>query len=313
MSVVVDRHARAMGGPAQVIVYAHSPHHADNLAGLALERIEILEDTWSRFRPDSALSRLNERAGRGPQSMGPDLALLVIAMLEASAVTQGRYDPTVLHSMTRLGYDRDFAAVIAREALEVAAAVTSPTPGTLHIDFDPTASTVTLPRGVGLDPGGIGKGLAADIVTSEIEAAGATGVLVNLGGDVVTRGTASGAPWLVGIHDDRLPSSPVIEQVTLTDALPAIATSSTLKRRWHGRHHVVSPLTGLPAETDLAQVSVQAPSGWLAEAATTCVLLLGEHAGANWLREQGFNGLLLPADTTRSSTHVAARGGRVHA
>ena len=302
-----------MGGPAQVIVYAHSRAHADDLARLALERIEILEVTWSRFRPESALSRLNGRAGRGPQRIGPDLALLVAAMLEASAMTEGRYDPTVLHSMTRLGYDSDFAAVIAREALQVAADEASPTPGAHVVDFDPTASTVALPRGVGLDPGGIGKGLAADIVTSEIEAAGATGVLVNLGGDVVTRGAAGGEPWRVGIHDDRLPTSPVIEHVNLTSAHPTIATSSTLKRRWYGRHHVVSPLTGLPAETDLAQVTVQAPSGWLAEAATTCVLLLGEHEGARWLADHGFDGLLLPVDTARSSTHVDAREGRVHA
>ena len=57
-------------------------------------------------------------------------------------------------------------------------------PGCDGIIVDRTASSVTLPRDVEIDPGGLGKGLAADLVTAELLAAGARGVLVNLGGDL---------------------------------------------------------------------------------------------------------------------------------
>jgi len=45
---------------------------------------------------------------------------------------------------------------------------------------DPAGPAVTLPAGVGLDPGGIGKGYAADLLVAELRAAGAAdGLLVD--------------------------------------------------------------------------------------------------------------------------------------
>lgn len=154
---------------------------------------------------------------------------------------------------------------------------------------------MTLPAGTGLDPGAIGKGLAADLVCAELMAAGAHGVLANVGGDLVAHGTVEGGPWAVGIVDDRDGSQACT--VVLADDRRAVATSSSLKRRWHGRHHVIDPVNGLPAGSDLEQASVIAPSGWEAEAAATCALLLGAEAGAAWLRERGYGALLIPAPT----------------
>ena len=47
-----------------------------------------------------------------------------------------------------------------------------------------------LPAGAGFDPGGIGKGLAADLAVAEALTEGAAGVCVNLGGDVRLEGSA---------------------------------------------------------------------------------------------------------------------------
>jgi len=62
------------------------------------------------------------------------------------------------------------------------------------------ATTVRLPAGTGFDAGGIGKGLAADLVTTEAIAAGADGICVNLGGDLRVAGTGPDGAWTVGIE-----------------------------------------------------------------------------------------------------------------
>ena len=301
---LAERHQRAMGSDAQVLVRAATQAAADDLARLALVRVHLLEQCWSRFLPGSALTLLNARAGQGPQPISPDMEILVATMLEAAEWTEGAFDPTVLGAVRANGYDADFAEVIARDALRTIDDVLAPSLGTAGIVLDRDRHTVSLPSGVGIDPGAIGKGLAADVVADEIHAAGAEGVLVNLGGDVCARGTAGREDWTVGIQDDRIPGSPVIDHVTLNGDRRAVATSSSLRRRWNGRHHVIDPLTGRPSQSDLAQVTVIAPCGWQAEAATTYALVRGASAATDWLEAQSLEALLFPHDPAAPSLRV---------
>jgi thiamine biosynthesis lipoprotein len=194
--------------------------------------------------------------------------------------------------------------VIARDSLRAIDEALAPSRGTAGIVLDRDQHTLSLPSGVGIDPGAIGKGLAADIIADEIHAAGAEGVLVNLGGDVCVRGTAGGSAWTIGIQDDRSADSPVVHQIELTGQRRAVATSSSLRRRWSGRHHVIDPFTGQPSQSDLAQVSVAAPTGWQAEAATTYALVRGAQAATDWLEANGFEALLFPHDPASAPLRV---------
>lgn len=296
--VRAERHARAMGSTVHVIVAAHGGH-ADALADLALLRIGLLEDCWTRFRPDSELSRLNARAGSGPVTVSEDLTVLVAAMLAASGWTDGAFDPTVLHAVDANGYDADFAAVIARDAVAFAERDPVPAPGIHGIALHADGPAVSLPAGIGLDPGAIGKGLAADMVASEIYEAGAYGALVNLGGDVSARGDSGRADetgWIVAVRDDRTDAAPVVTTLTLAGVRRAVSTSSSLKRRWHGRHHVIDPGTGRPSVSDLAQATVVAPTGWQAEAASTLALVRGTVFARDWLATAGVEAALFPHD-----------------
>ena len=62
------RQWRAMGTDAEVIIVAEGtePGAVEALADLAVQRVEILEQSWSRFRATSELSSLNRHSGRGP-------------------------------------------------------------------------------------------------------------------------------------------------------------------------------------------------------------------------------------------------------
>ena len=275
---------RAMGTDCHVLVSAPDAECA--LVDLAQTRVELLEQAWSRFRPTSELTRLNLRAGTGPVEVSADLLALVARMQQAWILTHGLFDPTVLSSMTALGYDADFATVAAR-SIPAADVVTTPAPGMTGVVIDPAASTVQLPLGVGIDPGAIGKGLAADIIVGELRTAGASAVLVNLGGDISVGGRLD-EPWLLAIEDHGISDVPacLVDLPTGTDRA-GIATSTTAKRRWASgrRHHVINPRTGTMAQSDTVQTTIVADSAWRAEVLATTALLADADASS-----------LLPAD-----------------
>jgi len=277
-----------MGSDLRFDVWARDSS-ANRLADLAVRRIDLLEQCWSRFRGDSELNRLHARAGCGPVAVSEDLYRLISALVEAYRWSEGDVDATVLGSMVALGYDADFATIAALPH----SAPWAPVTGRGMTGVDLFEGAVSLAAGVGLDPGAIGKGLAGDIVTEELSEAGAHAVLVSIGGDVVTRGTPPDFDaWRISLRDDRDVRRPEFDVIALASERRAIATSSTLRRRWADRHHVLDPRTGLPTSTDVVQASVTADCGWRAEAGATIALVRGSASG-EWLATRGCTAYLL--------------------
>ena len=292
---------RAMGTDCELIVYGAG---AEEFASMGAHRVELLEQCWSRFRSTSELMHLNSLAGTGAVAVSEDLLTLVDIMREAWEATGGLFDPTVIDSMNALGYDRDFASVIARDAIAAVTARVRKAPGMSDVVIDEESMTISLPAGVGVDPGAIGKGLAADIIVEELMNAGAEGVLVNLGGDIVFAGSpGSDDPWVIAILDERLPldiDDRVVRHLEFEAGTDhgAVATSTTLKRVWaDGRHHVIDPRTGDVARTDLVQATIAASTGWWAEVAATTALLLGGERAAAWLDDNELVHVLMTPTT----------------
>ena len=254
-----------MGSDAHVIVVGGPSSLADD----AEATIRRLESLWSRFVPTSEISRLNDLAGEFVP-VSPETIMLITRSREAWRMSGGAFDPTVLGSVIRAGYDRSFEQVIAapREGRSVLG------PGIEDVEIKGTS--VRLPQGSGFDPGGIGKGLAADIVAAQLMASGADGACVNLGGDVRVLGCPpEGGGWTVAVEHPW--ATAPIAQVGLADG--AVATSTTLRRRWEvGRtvqHHLIDPQTGLPSDSDLTLVTVVAADAVTAEVMAKTVLLAG--------------------------------------
>ena len=267
--------ARVMGTDVDVIVVGDRPDPAS-----VVERLQDLERRWSRFLSDSELSRLGRAAG-APAVVSTETALLIERSLYAAHRSGGRFDPTVLAALVAAGYDRDFDDLPpaprpgGRTVAPVAAPIAVPGPGGITVDV--ATGLVVLPAGVSLDAGGIGKGLAADLAAVEALDAGAESVLVSVGGDLRVAGPAPAEGWEVEVDHHCGPSA----RVNLQSG--ALATSSTLRRRWSVpsadgcpdgiAHHVIDPRTGRPAHGPAVSVSVLAPEAWWAEALATTVLV----------------------------------------
>lgn len=290
----IDTRFRAMGTDVHITV-VDGPA---TLLDLGPRMIAELEGRWSRFRPDSEVSALNRHAGH-PVLVSPDTYDLVTKAVTAWRATHGRFDPTVGAALVAHGYDRDFA-VVRTARPEPLAAAPAPTPA--GIQLDPAVGAITLPEGVAFDPGGIGKGLAADLVATVLLAAGASGALVNIGGDLRAVGEPpSEDGWVITIP---APADPDEELLRLAIPEGAVATSSSLDRRWStttgDAHHLIDPTTGQPADTEVHSVTVVAGEAWWAEVLTKSLYLLGPTGLAAL---EGAHAVIVTADGTRHSTN----------
>jgi thiamine biosynthesis lipoprotein len=295
---VVELRFRVMASEAHVVL-VDAPEHLGSEARRQLER---LEGIWSRFLPTSDVMRLNDRAGRAVP-VDPDTVTLVVTMAEAWRRTDHRYDPTLLPALVASGYG---ASIDDPTRVTVLAEHARPGGDLDAVDIDAVASTVTLPPRMAIDPGGIGKGLAADLVVARLLAAGAAGALVAIGGDLAMAGRASSPRgWQVAVERPD-PDESILGTLAVSGG--GVATSSTRSRRWRHdgevRHHVIDPVTAGVSGTDLAAVTVVAATGWLAEAHATAALLVGADGVLDHLDRHGLVGLAVAADG-----HVLASPG----
>lgn len=293
----------AMGTTIEVLAPFDRPDAAPKVAALFAE----WDLRFSRFRSDSELSRVNASAGC-PIVVSPSFATVLEAALAAAAATGGLFDPTVLHRLEDLGYDRTFAE------LEGDRRPAPPRPWSAGawraIEMSTATRRVRLPAGTGLDFGGIAKGMAVDAAIESLVAAGIGRAGLSAGGDLAVVGQPDGASsWQIDVElpgPDGFPGEGV---ASLDLPSGALATSSIGRRRWRTRgtwhHHLIDPRTGEPADTGLWSMSVAARTCREAEVAAKATLLLGEAAGRSFLLGHGLSGLAILPDGTMREIGVA--------
>ena len=274
---------RAMGTDVSVVTVGAA-------IGAAAGQVERLFEEWeerlSRFRPDSELSRLNASPGR-PVIVSDLLLRVISAALRAARATRGLYDPTLLRAIEQLGYDRSFERI--GPTTPPLAGQVAPGGGWRRVRIDHAARTVTLPHGVGIDLGGIAKGMAVDAAFERLHASGAAAAMLSAGGDLRVLGAPPGeASWLIAIPG---PAGPVT--VPLTHG--SLATSGIGRGRWRQgrveRHHLLDPRSARPARTGLWSVSVAAATCAQAEVAAKTAFILGPGPGAEFLASKRLAGL----------------------
>ena len=240
------------------------------LAELVCELVEEDEERWSRFRPSSELSRVNDGAGE-PVHVSWETFELLAACAAWRERTGGVFDPLVGTSLHAWGY-----ASSMRDRAPHAATSPPATAVAGRVELDSEHSSVTIAPGARLDLGGIAKGWMADRAAALLRFAEPGGrILVDAGGDLVS---ARGS-HLVAV--DGAPGA----WITLDEG-EAAATSSWRQRSWRngdGRiaHHLIDPATGAPgAQTSATVVGASATEadvlatvlalrpGWLARVRT---------------------------------------------
>lgn len=218
---------------------------AGSAAGPAVEaafrEVDRLDRVLSLYKEDSEASRLNRAAGKAPFPCSPALWEAISLSRLHHRNTRGAFDPTIL-PLARSG-----TAALPRV-------------GFFRVRIDDRKREVFLPAaGMGLDFGGIGKGLALDKAAAALRSRGVASALLNFGGQVQAVGTEPGRKgWRV-----EVPGGP---SLLIKDA--SVSTSGNSEQG----AHIFSPLTGRPVP-GRAPVTVVAPTGAEADAWSTALFV----------------------------------------
>ena len=160
--------------------------------------------------------------------------------------------------------------------------------------------TITLPAGMQLDLGAVGKGIACDRISAYLHGQPQiTGAVVAVGGSVVTYGQKpDGSPWKVAIMHPREEGSYL--GVLSLEGEHYISTSGDYERYVMADgvryHHILDPATGYPAHSGLCSVTIVCDSGLLADALSTACFVLGPEQGLALAQVYGAEALLVEED-----------------
>jgi len=287
---------RAMASPCSIQIFCEDDLVAETAAVAAEDEIRRIEWKYSRYRPDSEISRINAVASSGGTTdVDPETAGLLRFAFDAYRMSDGLFDITsgALRKAWDFGSqslpdEGTIKSLLGRVGLDKASwkePMISFRVARMEIDF-----------------GGIGKEYAADRAAATIRAFGLASALIDLGGDLVALGPQpDGKGWDIGIQHPRQSHTLMARTALGTGAL---ASSGDYERFFEVdgiRYcHILNPRTGWPSR-GLAGVSVWADQCLVAGCVATIAMLKGQD-GAAYLANTGLKHLYMTDDGRRGGT-----------
>lgn len=235
--------------------------------------IDDYEHLFSASLEGSDIWNINHAHGR-PVAVSDDTIRLLQTALRYCELSGGKVDLTVL-PLSELWHFGSADTPRVPDEAAVAEALT-------HIDYravkiDGSTVTLTDPEAA-IDPGFIAKGYIADRLKEYLLSQGVKSACINLGGNLVTIGKKpDGQPYRIGIQK---PFAAEGETIAVIDVADASVVSSGIYERFFREngtlyHHLLDTATGLPADNDIAGVTILTPSSTEADALSTTCYFLG--------------------------------------
>lgn len=267
----------AMASPWEIHVAGASAEELQKVADAVAAEVLRIEKKYSRYRADSFIHRINNAGGR-PLAVDSETARLLDYADELWNLSDGRFDITTGALRRVWTFDGSDRVPAKQAVLDVL-----PLVGWDRVQW--SDCTLSMPAGMEIDFGGIGKEYAVDRALALARNLTALPVLINGGGDLAaTEPPALEQPWRVGIDPGFAVSAPSLKLFR-----GAVATSGDARRfliRDGIRYsHVLDPRSGWPVEQAPRSVTVLADSCSEAGSHATIALLHGAHADA-YLRQQ---------------------------
>ena len=260
---------------------AYGEQAEDALAD-ARVRVEEVEALWSVTDEGSEIYRANHSGGE-PVNVSEETAELVSFALEMAEKTDGALEPTIYPVLRAWGFTTDTKQVPSQEEINALLGDV----GHEKITLDGTLLTV--PEGMELDLGAVGKGYAGDLAAEAVRARGIECAILSLGGNIQAVGSRpDGTDWRVGLRspweDGTLGVLRVSDQ--------AVVTSGGYENYFEDEDgnvywHILDPETGYPAKSGLLSVTIICPQGRMGDALSTALFVMGPQKAEEYWRENG--------------------------
>ena len=262
----------------------------------ALAWFATVERICTRFDPTSEVMQLLGSVGR-PVRVSTLLFEVAAFALDLAEQTEGAFDPTIGAKLEQLGFNVNY-----KTGQEVRTAVDAANVSFRDVRLDRRRGTILLRRPLVLDLNAVAKGLAIDLAVRELH--DYADVCVEAGGDLYVRGhNPAGEVWSVGIQHPRAEGM-LARSLRVTDA--AVCTSGDYERRAPGagtEGHILDART-TRSVSDLASVTVIAPTAMAADGLSTAAMVLGPERGLSFLEAQAVGGLFIAPDGTQTSVNL---------
>ncbi|WP_065187991.1 FAD:protein FMN transferase [Shewanella woodyi] len=271
----------AMASPCELLIETDDKQIADAMMELACTETLRIEHKYSRFIKGNTLWQLNHSHPEAIELDQETTNLLQFAK-HCFELSQGKFDITSGPLTTLWRFDKQ--GKLPKES-ELSQARQSVGFSRLTLNH----SQLTMPEGMMLDLGGIGKEYAADRVAHLLAHHWRDiAVLVNFGGDIACPiAKRFGEPeWQVGIENPEALDS-AAEIVSIRQG--GLATSGDTRRFIEINNkrfgHIINPKSGYPIEGAPRSVTVMADNCTTAGMLATMAMLEGDDA-ENFLAEQ---------------------------
>ena len=263
---------------------------AQKAASEAKKEIQRLDGLWSVTDSQSEIYSVN---GGGETSVSGDTAELVSFMLDMAQRTGGALEPTLYPVVSAWGFTTGKYAVPNSEELKALLENVG------YEKVSVSGNTISLPKGVMIDTGAVGKGFAGDRAAAVLKENGVTSALLDLGGNIQLIGDKpDGSSWRIGLRDPN--GSGELGVIEASDC--AIVTSGLYERNFTADDgtiygHIIDPESGMPVDNDLLSVTVIAKEGKLCDALSTALFVMGKDGAVDyWRQHRDFDMLLVCKD-----------------
>ncbi len=271
----------AMASPCELLIESRDEAVANAMMHLACKEAARIEQKYSRFIEGNLLWLINHSQGKAIDIDIETANLLQFAQ-HCYQMSEGRFDITAGPLISQWRFD-DKSQPPTETALEQARQFV----GFSRVELNQTQ--LTIPKGMTLDFGGIGKEYAADRVAQQLASMWQEiAVLVNFGGDIACpiAKADDNSPWQVGIEN---PQALNHAAAMISIRQGGLATSGDTRRflEHRGRRfgHIINPRDGYPVEGAPRSVTVLANNCTTAGMLATMAMLEGVDA-ENFLNQQ---------------------------
>lgn len=290
----ISRTDTAMGTIIQQNLYVTgqtSQEDGQSIAADVSALIGHLESDILSWRLEtSQICRVNENAGKpGKTEIPEEFAQEMKLIFEVSEASGGALDVTIADVVRLWDIDEYAAGEKADFQLPQQEAIKKALEDTGFERVTLEGNLISLPVGMKLDLGAVGKGLACGRIEKLLkERPEVTGAVISVGGSVLTYGEKPDkTPWKVGILNPDQPGS-YAGYLNLSGQW-FISTSGDYERyvEVDGKryHHIIDPSTGYPADSGVSSVTILGNDGLLTDALSTACFVLGVEDGLKLVQE----------------------------
>ncbi len=242
----------------------------------------------STYLADSEISKFNHSRDIGWQPVSPDFAAVTKRALALAVQTDGALDVTVgpLVNLWGFGPERTRDTLPDEKTIQAMKALAGYR--NLEAKLEHAALRKKIPE-LYCDLSSIAKGFGVDKVAQFLEHQGIQNYMVEIGGEVRTRGhNPQGGLWRIGVET---PDAPTGIKKVITISNRAMATSGDYFNYFEVAgvrySHTIDPRTGWPVKHDLASVTVIHDSCMVADGLATAINVMGPETGFEFAVEQG--------------------------